>query len=275
MAPSKPVQALRGLILGAWLVEQHRAGKSWEEVVREAPDPEWEGRRQEVESVLQLASKGHSEALNALNKLEQWLQAPQASVSFSPELSDFYYDILVLQVLGGADSNAGSETDFLDDPAWDRFEEACLGKGTDLLHLLHYVDECLVEGVTASMDDFIDSFVLSPELEDQDNLLAYEEVLASRDLIHEPVEEMLEECRAMAKDSAIEPVLTGLFCFLRRDPPAAQWLPGLWAQTAELGDVLPVLFASQAYYGEEALGAESWLPGRGSGWKTFLNQGLA
>jgi hypothetical protein len=97
------------------------------------------------------------------------------------------------------------------------------------------------------MDDFVESFVISPELEDQEHLMAYEEVLASRDLIQEPLRDMLAECRALAPDSAIESVFTGLFVYLRQESTDVEWLSSVWLPSEDLSDFLPLLACVQAY----------------------------
>lgn len=206
------------------------------------PDPVWRERLQQIRGLVLPKASGLTKAVEDLAQIQAYLDDAKASSWLVGSAGDFLVDLYILSLL----SDEGAEQSW-DDSAWDQFENACAGLGTDLLHLLHYVDECREEGVAPGMDDFVDSFVVSPELEDQDHLMAYEEVLASRDLVHEPWSEMLAECRAMAPESAIEPVFTGLFVFLRQDSTDQAWLREVWGSTEELSDFMPLLACVQGY----------------------------
>lgn len=234
--------ALRGLVLGCWLCHQHQEGLPVDGLTSLQPDSEWKERLQQIRGLVLPKDSGLPRAVENLAHIQAYLNDAKASSWLVGSAGAFLVDLFILSLL----TDEGAEQSW-DDSAWDQFENACAGLGTDLLHLLHYVDECREEGVAPGMDDFVDSFVVSPELEDQDHLMAYEEVLASRDLVHEPWSEMLAECRAMAPESAIEPVFTGLFVFLRQDSTDQAWLREVWGSTEDLSDFMPLLTCVQAY----------------------------
>ena len=234
--------ALRGLVLGCWLCHLHREGQAAEGLRDLSPDSVWKERLQRIQELVLPSASGLNRAVEDLAKIQAYIADTSASSWLAGPSEAFLVDLYILSLL----SDEGAEQNW-DEAAWDRFENACTGLGTDLLHLLHYVDECREEGIAPTMDDFVDSFVVSPELEDQEHLMAYEEVLASRDLVHEPWSEMLAECRAMAPESAIEPVFTGLFVFLRQDSTDQAWLNEAWRSSEDLSDFLPLLACTQAY----------------------------
>ncbi len=186
---------------------------------------------------------GAQAATVSLRQLEQWLEDSDRRDFLRGSTKDFLVDLLILYSFSAEDLERVG-----DDQAWDAFEDTCMGKGTDMLQFVHYLDECLEDSVHPEMEDFIESFVISPDLEDQDNLLAYEEVLESRDLVGAPLYEMITECRLLAVESAVEPIFTSLFCFLRQDPSAQEFLEILWKFPDDLSDVLPMLCCVQAYY---------------------------
>jgi hypothetical protein len=182
-------------------------------------------------------------AIASLRLLEHWLEANSSGQLLRGNSRDFLVDLLILNAFASVDADRIG-----DDQAWDALEDACMGKGTDMLQFIHYLDECLADEVVPGMEDFIESFVISPDLEDQDNMLAYEEVLEARDLVDVPLQDMIPECRLLAADSAVESIFTGMFCFLRKEPFAREFLKVLWEFPDDLSDVLPMLCCVQAYF---------------------------
>jgi hypothetical protein len=241
-SPASVEAALRGLVMGCWLCEQHKAGLPLDSLTKLSPDGVWKERFDELRDLVLTTSGGLEKSVHHVERLKNYLDDHGRSAWLPGASGAFLVDLYILALL--TSEGAGEQWD---ESAWDRFENACAGLGTDLLHLLHYVDECREEGVEPSMDDFVESFVISPELEDQEHLMAYEEVLASRDLIQEPLRDMLAECRALAPDSAIESVFTGLFVYLRQESTDVEWLSSVWLPSEDLSDFLPLLACVQAY----------------------------
>jgi hypothetical protein len=241
-SPATVEAALRGLVMGCWLCEQHKAGRSLASLTQVPPDALWKERFLEVKALVLPTAGGLEKSVLHIELLKDYVEDADRSAWLVGSSGAFLVDLYILALL----TSEGAEEEW-DESAWDRFENACAGMGTDLLHLLHYVDECREEGIEPSMDDFVESFVISPELEDQEHLMAYEEVLASRDLVQEPLQDMLAECRALAPDSAIESVFTGLFVYLRQESTDTAWLSSLWSPSENLADFLPLVACVQAY----------------------------
>lgn len=237
--------ALNGLVLGNRLSMAKAQGLSWNMALQSSNEPVWQDLIRELTPLIldENRTSGPKAALASLNRLEHWLKVDESNQFLRGNSKDFLVDLFILHTFLSEDASH-----IADDQAWDDFEESCLGKGTDLLHFIHYLDECLADAVHPNMDDFIDSFVISPELEDQDNLLAYEEVLESRELVDAPLLDMIRECRVLASDSAVEPIFTGLFCFLREDSSAQALMETLWQFPDDLSDVLPMLCCVQSYF---------------------------
>jgi len=243
------LNALGGLMLGNRLSWAKAQGLPLHQATQTADLQGWDALRGELIPLLfgEREGSGPQAAIASLRQLERWLAKVDRKEFLRGSSKDFLVDLLILHSFSAED-----EGEVGDDQAWDAFEDACLGKGTDLLQMVHYLDECLADSVHPEMEDFIESFVVSPDLEDQDNLLAYEEVLESRDLVDAPLHEMIQECRLLAVESAVEPIFTGLFCFLRQGPSAQEFLETLWKFPDDLSDVLPMLCCVQAYfYGNE------------------------
>jgi len=253
--------ALGGLLLGNRLSLAKAQGLSMDQALRSrALLPNdlqvWLDLHSELSDLLfeDKGKSGPQAAIASLRRLEHWLEATDREQFLRGNSRDFLVDLLILNAFAVEDAERVA-----DDQAWDALEDACMGKGTDLLQFIHYLDECLADAVDPEMEDFIESFVISPDLEDQDNMLAYEEVLESRDLVDAPLQDMLRECRLLAVDSAVEPIFSGLFCFLRKGPPAQEFMETLWEFPDDLKDVLPMLCCVQAYFfARDGQGDPSW-----------------
>jgi len=60
------------------------------------------------------------------------------------------------------------EEDYLDSPEWEDIEEETLDRGTELLNLLLYLNECEEEDIVPELDDYLKEFLLVYEDEFQD-----------------------------------------------------------------------------------------------------------
>jgi len=247
--------ALGGLLLGNRLSSAKAQGLTLNQALQSTDHQVWQELYNELFPLLfeEKEETGSKSAITSLRLLNHWLEFAERKQFLRGNTRNFLIDLLILNAFAAEDADRVG-----DDQAWDAFEDACMGKGTDLLQFVHYLEECLADAVHPEMEDFIESFVISPDLEDQDNLLAYEEVLESRDLVDAPLQDMIRECRALAAESAVEPIFTGLFCFLRQGPAAQEFLETLWKFPDDLSDVLPMLCCVQAYfYGHEGSGDAS------------------
>ena len=106
------------------------------------PDPVWRERLQQIRGLVLPKASGLTKAVEDLAQIQAYLDDAKASSWLVGSAGDFLVDLYILSLL----SDEGAEQSW-DDSAWDQFENACAGLGTDLLHLLHYVDECREEGV--------------------------------------------------------------------------------------------------------------------------------
>jgi len=209
------LNALGGLMLGNRLSWAKAQGLPLNQATKTVDLQGWHDLQAELIPLLfgDREGSGPQAAMASLRQLEQWLAMADQREFLRGSSMDFLFDLLILHSFSAEDAGVVG-----DDRAWDAFEDACMGKGTDLLQMVHYLDECLEDSVQPEMEDFIESFVVSPDLEDQDNLLAYEEVLESRDLVEAPLQEMIQECRYSLLSLRWSPFLQACFVFCARVP---------------------------------------------------------
>ena len=62
-------------------------------------------------------------------------------------------------------------------------EEAELLEGSELLHLIIYLQDCKESGIEPSLPDFVNEFLLDPETDDQEGFFVYQELIRQQDLL--------------------------------------------------------------------------------------------
>lgn len=138
--------------------------------------------------------------------------------------------------------------DWMDSPEWQRLEEKLAERGTEMLTLLMYLQEVVDSDLKANLDDFLEQFLIDEEMDFQEDLEVYEEVLTHRDWLDLTYVEMVQKAEAMASDTAIPEVFAPLFCFFK-SPEKAQI--NLLATLGAGGKVqlnLPVVMALLGFY---------------------------
>ncbi|MDO8994606.1 MAG: hypothetical protein Q7U83_16180, partial [Daejeonella sp.] len=99
---------------------------------------------------------------------------------FEP-LRELFFDLLLINFLN--EDVRKLEEDYLDSPEWEKIEESTIDRGTELLNLLLYLQECQDEAIEPELSDFLREFLLVDEDEFQDEHRIYEEVIANQILV--------------------------------------------------------------------------------------------
>src|SRR3984893_7459190 len=102
------------------------------------------------------------------------------------ELREVFFDLLMINFFSADVKKL--EEDYLDSPEWEDIEEETLDRGTELLNLLLYLNECEEEDIEPELDDYLKEFLLVDEDEFQDEYNIYEPVIAHQLLMDSPVE---------------------------------------------------------------------------------------
>ncbi len=122
---------------------------------------------------------------NFLLKVEQFDAAFDNHPKFE-DLREIAFDLLMVNFFSN-DVNK-LEADYLDSPEWLKIEEDTIERGTELLNLLLYLNECHDEKIKPGLDDFLKEFLLVEEDEFQDEFHIYEELIANQALIETNME---------------------------------------------------------------------------------------
>jgi len=134
-------------------------------------------------------------------------------------LREVFFDLLMINFFSADVKKL--EEDYLDTPEWEAIEEDTLDRGTELLNLLLYLNECEDEDIEPGLDDYLKEFLLVDEDEFQDEYNIYEPVIANQILMESPVAEMCKVAIDLPEDSELKELFYPLMCFFQNTDPSS------------------------------------------------------
>ncbi|MDP2189692.1 MAG: hypothetical protein Q8J69_13525 [Sphingobacteriaceae bacterium] len=204
-----------------------------------------ETAEQEVQAAYSEFTALLAQTADLMNDIKS-LDALVAQYKALSEYKEYLFDLLYVAWLSQQEE-AGDE-DWMESPEWQRIEDKVAERGTEMLHMLMYLQEVRDSEMKATLDDFIEGYLTDDELEFQDDLEVYEELITNRDWLDLTYVEMVAKAEAMEEETAIPELFTPLFCFFK-SPEKAQI--NLLATASAGGKVkrnLPVCLAMLFFY---------------------------
>lgn len=134
------------------------------------------------------------------------------------ELREIFFDLLMINFFSADVKKL--EEDYLDTPEWESIEEETLDRGTELLNLLLYLNECEDEDIEPELEDYLKEFLLVDEDEFQDEYRIYEPVIANQILIESPVSEISKVAATLPEDSELKELFYPMMCFFQNIDPS-------------------------------------------------------
>ena len=135
-------------------------------------------------------------------------------------LREVFFDLLMINFFSADVKKL--EEDYLDSPEWEQIEEETLDRGTELLNVLLYLNECEDEHIEPELDDYLKEFLLVDEDEFQDEYRIYEPVIANQILMESPVEEIKKVAEQLPEDSELKELFYPVMCFFQNTDPSAE-----------------------------------------------------
>ncbi len=135
-------------------------------------------------------------------------------------LREVFFDLLMINFFSADVKKL--EEDYLDSPEWEAIEEETLDRGTELLNLLLYLNECEDEDIEPELDDYLKEFLLVDEDEFQDEYAIYEPVIANQILMESPVTEIGQVANQLPDDSELKELFYPLMCFFQNTNPSIE-----------------------------------------------------
>jgi hypothetical protein len=135
-------------------------------------------------------------------------------------LREVFFDLLLVNFFSADVKKL--EEDYLDSPEWEEIEEQTLDRGTELLNLLLYLNECRDEDIEPGLEDYLKEFLLVDEDEFQDEYRIYEPVIANQILVESPVAEIRKVAAELSDDSELKEIFYPMLCFFQNTAPSAE-----------------------------------------------------
>ncbi|MHA4894817.1 hypothetical protein ACXZ1K_08700 [Pedobacter sp. PWIIR3] len=128
-----------------------------------------------------------SKDLGFMEKVEEFDEAFDQYPAFE-DLREVFFDLLMINFF--ANDIKKLEEDYLESDEWANIEEETIDRGTELLNLLLYINECHDERITPELGDFLKEFLLVEEDEFQDEYHIYEDLISNQQLVESSVEDI-------------------------------------------------------------------------------------
>ncbi len=138
--------------------------------------------------------------------------------SLFESLRELFFDLLLINFFNEDVSKLKEH--YLDSPEWEKIEEKTIDRGTEILNLLLYLQECQDEEIEPELSDFLREFLLVDEDEFQDEHRIYEEVIANQILVESSLKEVARVSSTLPEDSELKELFYPMIGFFRDPDPA-------------------------------------------------------
>ncbi|MBS1527244.1 MAG: hypothetical protein JST19_16445 [Bacteroidetes bacterium] len=128
-------------------------------------------------------------------------------------LREIFFDLLLINFF--SEDVKKLEEDYLETEEWADIEEQTLDRGTEILNLLLYLNECEEEGIEPGLADYLTEFLLVDEDEFQDEHRIYEPVIVNQILMESPANEIKRVALDLPGDSELKEIFYPMMCFFQ------------------------------------------------------------
>ncbi|MCC8425919.1 hypothetical protein [Mucilaginibacter sp. UR6-11] len=160
-------------------------------------------------------------------------------------LHEVFFDLLMINFFSADVKKL--EEDYLDTPEWEDIEEQTLDRGTELLNLLLYLNECEDEGIEPELEDYLKEFLLVDDDEFQDEYRIYEPVIAHQILMESPVTEIAAVAAKLPEDSELKELFYPMMCFFQNTDPTDEDKNNIAANAVDKEFDMPVLSILESF----------------------------
>lgn len=148
--------------------------------------------------------------INFLDKVAKFDEVFDDYPAFD-ELREVYFDTLMINFFT-SDVNK-LEENYLESKEWEAIEEETIDRGTELLNLLLYINECHDEQINPELDDFLKEFLLVDEDEFQDEFHIYEDLISNQQLAESSVEDICKNGQTLDLKEEMEELFVPFMTF--------------------------------------------------------------
>lgn len=133
------------------------------------------------------------------------------------ELREVFFDLLMINFF--ANDIKKLEEDYLESDEWADIEEDTIDRGTELLNLLLYINECHDERIKPELGDFLKEFLLVEEDEFQDEFHIYEDLISNQQLVESSVEDICSHAGMIELGEEMEDLFVPFMVFFHQPKP--------------------------------------------------------
>jgi hypothetical protein len=154
-----------------------------------------------------------SKDLGFLEKAEEFDAVFDEHPSFE-ELREVFFDLLMINFF--ASDVQKLEDDYLDSEEWANIEEETIDRGTELLNLLLYINECHDEDIKPELGDFLTEFLLVEEDEFQDEFHIYEDLIGNQQLAETSIQDICSQAGMIELSEEMEELFVPFMAFFNQ-----------------------------------------------------------
>jgi hypothetical protein len=148
--------------------------------------------------------------MNFLEKVAEFDEVFDEYPKFD-ELREVFFDLLMINFFT-SDVNK-LEEDYLESKEWEKIEDETIERGTELLNLLLYINECHDEQIKPGLEDFLKEFLLVEEDEFQDEFHIYEDLISNQQLAESSVEDICSNADIIEMSEEMEELFVPFMTF--------------------------------------------------------------
>ncbi|HKG05761.1 MAG TPA: hypothetical protein VKB19_04850 [Pedobacter sp.] len=157
-----------------------------------------------------------SKDLGFLEKVAEFDEVFDEHPSFD-ELREVFFDLLMINFFSNDIKKL--EEDYLESDEWADIEEDTIDRGTELLNLLLYINECHDENIKPELGDFLKEFLLVEEDEFQDEFHIYEDLISNQQLVESSVEDICGHAGMIELGEEMEELFVPFMVFFYQPKP--------------------------------------------------------
>ena len=135
-------------------------------------------------------------------------------------LGEFLFDLLLMNFF--ALDVQKLEGDYLESTEWEEIEEKTLDRGTELLNLLLYLNECADEEIEPDLNDYLSEFLLVDDDEFQDEHKIYESFISQQTLTEGSFDQIADAAKKPIHSDEIEDLFYVIMGFFHVQAPTPQ-----------------------------------------------------
>jgi len=117
------------------------------------------------------------------------------------DIGELMFDVVLYNFFSEDSQRLGES--FFESKEWEKMEDSIIERGTELLNILLYLQECKDSAIHYSIDDYLDEYLMTEEDMDQEEHEVYEAVIKNRETIAEGDLNTMVEISNSNPDSAL------------------------------------------------------------------------